>query len=178
MCRQDDEQAFRVFYNRHWPNLYLTACRKLRRTDIAEELTQDLFVKLWEKRHDAQLLNPAAYLNTAIRHLIISYIRQHLHEANYLDHLRQYVPLEATATMDQVQFGQLNEAMQEALAELPEKTRTVFVMSRFEQLSVREMAQRLNLSEKAVEYHLTRSLTFLRGRLKDFALAGLWLWLN
>lgn len=152
---------------------------KLHRSDVAEELIQDVFVKIWERRQTETLLNPAAYLQTTLRNLIIDYIRRHLHETGYLTSLRQFAPLPADTTLNEVQFSELSDAVQAALAELPPKTRAVFELSRFEQLSVREIAERLDLSEKAIEYHLTRSLAFLRNRLKDFALSGLlWFWLN
>jgi len=173
--QQNDQAAFRIFYDRHWPSLYQVAYHKLKRQDVAEELTQDLFVKLWEARHQTSLLNPAAYLHTALKNLIIDHIRRHLHETSYLADLRAVIPAPANITLDTVQFVELTDAVHEALAELPEKTRSVFLMSRFEQLPVREIAQRLGLSEKAIEYHLTRSLAFLRHRLKDFALSYL-LW--
>ena len=68
---------------------------------------------------------------------------------------------------------ELSEAIDIATRQLPEKTRQVFRMSRFEEQSVKEIAQTMNISEKAVEYHITKSLKILRLHLKDFILLQL-----
>ncbi|RAK01991.1 RNA polymerase sigma-70 factor (ECF subfamily) [Larkinella arboricola] len=168
LLRNDDEQAFRELYDRYWYKMYVTAHRKLRRKDVAEELAQELFVMLWQKRDSLRIINLPAFLGVSLKNLMIDYIRRNIQEEHYLDQLRQFFPAETFSTTEAVQLNELTDAIQNALAQLPEKTREVFILNRFEHLTIREIAQRLNLSEKTIEYHLARSTTFLRQNLRDF----------
>lgn len=171
LCSQNDEKAFKVFYNRHWSILYKIVYRKIHRSDIAEELTQELFIKVWENRHTTQISNMAAYLNTAIRNLIISYARKQLQESKYLQNLSYKIhttTLESNSTLEQVEYELLNQKLEDALIKLPEKTRNIFLWHRFNDLNVNQIAQRLKLTKKCIEYHLTRSHFFLRKSLNDY----------
>ncbi|MFT4032606.1 MAG: RNA polymerase sigma-70 factor [Siphonobacter sp.] len=170
LLAQDNERAFRVLYDRYWYKMYLIAYRKLHRKEVAEELAQELFVMLWQKRKTIQAINLKAFLGVSLRNLLIDYIRLHIQEEQYLEHLRYFFPTESLATQDCIQQAELNELVEQTLTQLPEKTRQVFMMSRYEQLSIREIANRLNLSEKAIEYHITRSLLVLRENLRDFVM--------
>ncbi|KAA9346460.1 RNA polymerase sigma-70 factor [Larkinella humicola] len=168
LLRDDDEQAFRELYERYWYKMYVVAHRKLRRKEVAEELAQELFVMLWQKRDSLRILNLPAFLGVTLKNLMVDYIRRNILEEHYLDQLRLFFPVETFITTETVQLNELTEAIQNTLAQLPEKTREVFILRRFEQLSIREIAQRLELSEKAIEYHLSRSTAFLRQNLRDF----------
>jgi RNA polymerase sigma-70 factor (family 1) len=166
-----EEQAFRELYERYWYKMYVTAYRKLRRKEVAEELVQELFMMLWQKRKTLQQINLPAFLGISLRNLMIDYIRRNIREEHYLEQLRFFFPSEAFATTETVQFNELTEAIHRALAQLPEKTREIFILNRFEHLTIREIAERFNLSDKTIEYHLSRSTTFLRRNLRDFTAA-------
>ncbi|QHW00016.1 RNA polymerase sigma factor [Spirosoma endbachense] len=171
LLREDDEQAFRELYDRYWYKMYVIAHRKLRRKEVAEELAQELFVMIWQKRESLRVINLQAFLGVSLKNLMIDYIRRNIQEEHYLDQLQRFFPAKTFATMEAVQLNELSEAIQSALAKLPEKTREIFILNRFEHLTIREIAQRLNLSEKTIEYHLSRSTTFLRQNLRDFMTA-------
>jgi RNA polymerase sigma-70 factor (ECF subfamily) len=178
LLRDDDEQAFRELYDRYWYKMYVIAHRKLRRKEVAEEIAQELFVMIWQKRESLRVINLQAFLGVSLKNLMIDYIRRNIKEEHYLDQLRLFFPVETLATSEAVQFNELTEAIQATLAQLPEKTREIFILNRFEHLTIREIAQRLNLSEKTIEYHLSRSTTFLRKNLRDFATVWLLYYLS
>ena len=123
---------------------------------------------IWHKRESLRVINLEAFLAVSLRNLIIDYVRRNIQEEHYLEKLQHFFPTEAFVTSEAVQLNELTEAIQNALAKLPEKTREVFVLNRFEHLTIREIALRLNLSEKTIEYHLARSTAFLRQNLRDF----------
>ena len=75
---QDHEQAFRELYERYWYKMYLTAYRKLRRREVAEELAQELFMMLWQKRASIRGTNLPAFLGISLRNLMIDYIRKNI----------------------------------------------------------------------------------------------------
>lgn len=164
----DQEEAFTELYRRYWYTLYAKAVRKIGRKDIAEEMAQQLFANLWQKRHSLHIENLNAYLHGALKNLIVDYVRRNLQEEHYLHHLQHFFPPQPISPGSEVQYQELTEAINLALHQLPAKTQQVFRLSRFDQLTIPEIARSLTLSEKAIEYHLTRALSFLRKNLREF----------
>lgn len=178
--RTDDEGAFAELYQRYCYRLFTVACRKLKSREAAEELVQDLFEMLWSKRATLQVQQPEAYLLSAIRYRIINYIKSQRVQAGYELYCRLYQPAADQSTEKQLAAQDLSAALQAGLARLPEKSREVFRLSRLEHYTVPEISVRLRLSEKAIEYHITKSLKLLRGYLQEFLLTvwPLLLWLH
>ena len=162
-----DEKAYEALYQRYWRSLFSIATWKTNSQIVAEELVQDLFMKLWENRQKTLIENPAAYLKTALRYNVIGFIRTRLVNARTElgEAAEQAADLRADTGID---LEELSAALGNALALLPEKTRLVFQMSRFEQRTTSEIAQQLGLTDRAVEYHITQSLRLLRFQLKDY----------
>lgn len=169
LLRYDNEAAFRTLYERHWYGFFTIARRKLRDEALAADIAQELFLRLWQKRKTLLVNNLTAYLAVSLKHLIIDHVRTQLQGEQYASHYIHIPPTDTLATAHTVQFSELTESLNQALEQLPDKTREVFVLNRFEQLPIREIALRLGVSEKAVEYHLSRSLAFLRTHLHDYA---------
>lgn len=165
---KDDQSAFKELYKRYWKRCYLQVLRRSGDATLAEDLTQGIFISLWEKRKFLVIDNISSYLFAAVRFRFITYLKTQLHEAAYTAHVlsSQYDvqnPVEAS-----LRIKELNEAIDKGVAMMPEKTKVIYKLSRTEHYSVKEIASKLNLSEKAVEYHITQSLKTLRLALKDF----------
>lgn len=171
MLANSDPLAYREIYHRYWKQVYLLALRKTGSREISEELTQDVFVSLWEKRASRSIDHLAAYLNTAVRYRVIDFIRAELTKNRYLGGLKaQPSPLLSTDPEDVAISKELSKAIQSAVLKLPEQTREIFKLSRFEHKRVKEIALSFSLSEKAVEYHITKALKAMRLYLKDYML--------
>jgi RNA polymerase sigma-70 factor (family 1) len=167
----DDRGAFAELYERYWQRVFALAYRRLKSREIAEELVQDLFAALWHKRAQLSIQNLEHYLLAAISRRVIDYLRAHQVRTAYADYCR-WQQAEATAeTEETLAAADLTEAFARALLHLPEQSREIVRLSRLEHFSVPEIALRLNLSSKAVEYHLTKALRLLRGHLRDFVVA-------
>jgi RNA polymerase sigma-70 factor (family 1) len=170
--RADNAVAFRMLYQRHWRRCFSLAYQKLSDKNLAEDITQTVFVSLWEHRKDLTINNLEAYLATAVKYQIFNYFdaqlsRQKLAE-RVLSHHTPPQYLSDNSTENALFLQDLKTALDRALVELPEKTRTIYEMSRSEHLPQKEIARQLDLSEKAVEYHISQALRLLRERLKDF----------
>ncbi len=166
--KKDDQVAFEKLYRRYWQRCYMQVVRRSCDAKLAEDITQSVFVSLWEKRKTANIQHIGAYLYSAVRFQFITYLRAQMHEEAYAFHLREddqerHNPVEVS-----MHIKELNEAIEKGVAMMPPKTKTVYTLSRSEHYSVKEIANELNLSEKAVEYHITQSLKMLRLVLKDF----------
>lgn len=168
LLRESNAHAFKELYDRYWYYAYRLALRKLIREDVAQEMAQQLFETLWEKREKLIITNVRAYLTISLKNLVIDYVRRHILEENYLSQLKFFVDQNHVPAGTDLEYSELTETVSSLLSRLPEKTRQVFILSRFEYYTIPEIAQQLNLSEKAIEYHLSKSLRFLRGHLREF----------
>ncbi len=166
-----DEKAFSQLYRHYWPSLYAVTYNHVRERETAEELVQELFTKLWLKRSQLTIHTCLqAYLVKAIRHQIYDHldkqaVRQRVHQ--------QLVHQDSEAiytTEETIAFEDLQARLIDAVDQLPQPAQTIFRMSRFDYLSTQDIALKLNLSSKMIEYHLTRALRLLRLQLKDFVL--------
>ncbi len=176
--RSGNELAFSEIFKLHWKKVYRIAFLKLRSEELAEELVQDLFLTLWEKRETLEITNLGPYLSTAIKHRIISHIRKQLvHQKYWVYYKTTFTETEAVTEKD-VEYNELLNQFENGLFDLPEKSKKVFKLNRLEGRSIPEIANMLNLSEKAIEYHLTRSLKQLRLHLKAFILPSIILCFN
>ena len=165
---QDNVGAFKEIYDRYWHRMYVTALKKTQSNEVAEELVQEIFSKIWERRQTLAIENLETYLFTALKYAVISHIRtlvksrQNEDIDTHADTFTTDIDAHSQSTWD------LQTALDEALRFLPDKTRLIFEMSRYEELPHREIANQLDISEKAVEYHITQALKLLRVQLKDF----------
>ena len=174
LLKASDEKAFKTIYERYWKSIYLTALKKLRSAHLAEELTQSLFVNIWERREQSSIINISSYLSSAIKYQIINYSESRYSSQGVIDEDMSDLMAD-NSTEDNILLNDLNLIITNALQQLPVKTREVFKLSRFDHFSVREIAGKMNLSEKAVEYHITQSLKLLRIELKDFMVFSLFI---
>jgi RNA polymerase sigma-70 factor (family 1) len=168
--RLDSEEAFEGIFKKYWQVLLNQARVKLQSQEEAEEIVQNIFSSLWEKRHSQEINNLSNYLQISVRNRIINQIRQKITQRKYWEYYRNFVPMANDETGDAVIYNDLSESVQRAIQKLPQKSQQVFRLSRIEGQSTSEIARRLNLSEKAIQYHLTQSLKSLRLQLKDFIL--------
>lgn len=163
--QKDGMAAFEALYKKYWYQLYCVACRQTGVTQEAEELVQNLFEKIWRNRATLQVNNWGAFLMVSLRNMIIDFHRQQATKEKFL---QQYQSPVASMPQENLDQEQLQVLIENHLHELPEKTQTIFKLSRYEHKSVREIAGHMQLTEKAVEYHITKSLKLLRQHLRDY----------
>lgn len=171
--QRGDEHAFAEIYIRYGLHLLEQAYRKVNSREAAEEMVQDLFATLWHKRETAAILKLKEYLGTAIKYRVINQIKHKLTHQQYLAYSRMVQRDADHKTEHDLAAADLSGALTRGLARLPGHTRQIFQLSRMEHQTVPQIAGRLQLTPKAVEYHLTRALKMLRISLKDFLVPAL-----
>lgn len=176
--RGGSEPAFAEIYRRYGFGLIEQAYRKVGSREAAEEIVQDLFAALWHKRDGAEIQKLPEYLGTAVKYRVINLIKTKLTHADYLAYCRAQAPRADHRTEQELAADDLAGALRRGLTRLPAHTREIFQLSRLEHQTVPEIAGRLKLSTKAVEYHITRALKQLRVSLKDFLVVLALLLLN
>lgn len=171
--RIGDELAFKEIYQRYWKQLYYSALNKITSKEVAEDILQAIFTDLWQKREKHSIQNLPVYLDTAVKYKVINYIKSAISRKAHLSAIGEKQKTEESNADLLLLVQELNSAIDKAIDQLPQKTQTIFRLSRFEQHSNKEISHIMNLSEKAVEYHISQSLKTLRFYLKDFMMVDL-----
>jgi RNA polymerase sigma-70 factor (ECF subfamily) len=166
LIQENDLVAFERIYNKYWSKLYLSAYNILRDRQVSEDITQEVLVNLWMKRANLQLTSLNAYLYTSVRYQVFNVIRSGKVRADLFNHLEEL--FSNNGGEDILSEKDINRLLEQGIAELPEKCRQIFIMSRKEHLSTKEIAERLGIAPKTVENQLTVALNRLRKTLGDF----------
>jgi RNA polymerase sigma-70 factor (ECF subfamily) len=163
LLRKDDAQAFDALYKRYWKLLYNTAYKYLNSTEQSKEIVHDVLVDIWERRKILEIGHLPAYLKTAVRFRSINYITRH-HQESFLEVIENIInsPYSAEAPLLTKEAYKLIETY---INLLPEKRRNIFIRSFFHQLSTREIATELNISQKTVQNQLGTTLKYLRKKI-------------
>jgi len=164
LIKQGDYVAFDELYNRYFSLLYSSAYNLLRDHPQSKDIVQDIFVWCWEHRLQWNLTSCKGYLLTAVKFKTANYFRENKVKDEFYKVLAKQ-KMEVADQSIQMEVMQLNELILNITAELPERCRQAFMMSRFDQLSNKEIAAKLNITEKTVEAHITASLKKLKEKL-------------
>lgn len=156
----DDRIAFEIIYNRYWSKLYLSAFGILKDRQASEDIIQEIFTQLWVKRNTTQIETLKSYLFTAIRFQVFKTIRNTKVRADLLSQIEQNNFDDSTK--EYLIEKEINTLFDASIAELPDRCREIFILSRKEFLSVKEIAERLGISPKTVENQITIAIKKLR----------------
>ena len=165
--KNSNTQAFDELYRRHWHLLFRTADNILLDAEAARDVVQDIFISFWVKRHERDIRNVGGYLRQSVKLKCFEHLRTGKINQQALDRIKNLGF--ARDTEEKIDFLEVHQTFEKHLNELPAKCREIFRMSRFEDLSNKEIALRLNISVKAVEYHITRALKHIRRSMGDYA---------
>lgn len=172
----NDEIAFKVIFNKYYSRLYYFILEFIPLEDIAENIVQDTFFTLWNKRHELNdNTNFGAYLFTVAKNNCLYKLRdqryrQKLFSTNSLDSVELDMNLDVLCTIDSsaYTFEEIERIIEKTLEELPPQCKRVFILSRFEERKNKEIAEELDISVKVVEKHITKGLKKFKVALKDY----------
>lgn len=160
---------FEEVFKTHFKALHAYAYTLVREDMLAEEMVQQVFFKLWEKRETLKIESSAtAYLYRSVYHECLNYLKHQKVKAAYHQYAKAMPEATAGGAAQKIQLSELQQHLNKALSELPEQCRTIFQMSRYEELKYQEIADRLGLSVKTIENQMGKALRLLREKLKDF----------
>lgn len=166
LLTKDDKQAFTEIYNRFFGILFVHACRKLNNEEEARDLVQQLFETLWVKRsHVSPEGNLSSYLYTATINRITDVFARQKVSSKYIDSLQQYVDQEHVLTDYLVREKEMASIIEQEIDALPPKMREIFILSRKNNKSHREIASELQISELTVKTQVKKALRILKSRL-------------
>jgi len=163
LVKEGDDAAFSNLYKRYWKDMYHNACKILRDEDVAQDIVQEVFISLWNRRAELDVQHTKAYLLQSTRFAVLKAIRNQKTDEQFYIRLRQIT----TELIDEepLLFKEQQTILNQLISELPDDCRETFRMSREEQLTYKQIAQKLDVSEKTIEKRISKSLKFLRENL-------------
>jgi len=159
------EVQFAEIYEIFWGKLYTVAYNYVRDKTMAQELVQDVFVNLWVKRAELSCIQDlGAYLFRCMKNRIYDQFDTLASREKLARNARHRFSDEVNNTEETVEYEETLALLNQEIARLPDTTRTIFKLSRFERYTNEEIARQMQVSAKAVEYHITVALKKLRLR--------------
>ncbi|MCL6273163.1 RNA polymerase sigma-70 factor [Muricauda sp. 2012CJ35-5] len=160
--QKDKRERFSILFDLHYRKLYHFAYNILKDPDASEEVVQESFIKLWEQFDPTEIKSFEAYLMTILKHKVLDHLRKEKVKKRHID----LYQLNQQTFEELSQEWEIQERIQMLLQQLPEKTRTIFKMSRINSYSYKEIAIIKDISVKTVESHISKALTILKQALK------------
>jgi RNA polymerase sigma-70 factor (ECF subfamily) len=167
LLKKGDKVAFTGIYSRYASLLYLHARHMLRQDDQAKDVVQELFAGIWNRYDQIEPgINLSGYLYRSVRNIILNMVRHEKVRENYLAELGAFVDEDTVQADELVRYNDLKRLIEKEIAQMPEKMRIIFEMSRQQQLSHAEIAERLGISEATVKKQVSNAVTILRKKFK------------
>lgn len=161
--------AFESLFREYYQVLCSYALKFVSDPDTAEEIVQDLFYTLWEKRQELQInTSVRSYLFTATHNRCLKFIQHMTVEQKYRSYYLRNESEIDNEEYDSANIGEMQQIIDQTLDSLPERCGKIFRLNRFEGLKYYEIAEKLSISVKTVEANMGRALKMLRKNLKDF----------
>lgn len=166
--KQGDIRGYELLFKTYYQALCNFANTYLNNIDESEDLVQEVFVKIWDKRHDLDITSSIkAYLFQAVKNACFNQLKHQKVKNKHKEHL--FHQSESSIDINsQIETNQLSLLIEEAIEKMPEKRRNIFYLSRHEGLKYQEIADKLNISIKTVETQMGLALKHLRNELKSY----------
>jgi RNA polymerase sigma-70 factor (ECF subfamily) len=169
LFKQGDDNAYKLIYDRFTPLLYVHGYKFLRDHDEVKDVIQDLFMSIWNKRNEIQLSSSlSAYLCSAAKNRILDRIAYHNVRSRYEESLQRFIDEAHWVTDQKVRENELRQLIEQEIKVLPAKMREVFELSRRDDLSYKQIAKQLDISDKTVKKHVSTAMKVLRIKLRSF----------
>jgi RNA polymerase sigma-70 factor (ECF subfamily) len=174
--KHNDKQAFEYIFHEYFHVLHEYAYFYIGNSQLAEDIVQDVFLKIWDSRDRLAIhTSLKGYLFRSIHNNCIQYLRHKVVEQKH--HAIHQTKLEEAVLMNRLFFetgltrlyeNDIESLVNKAIDDLPGKTREIYVLSRHKYLKNSAIAKKFNVTEKSIEYHITKALESLRKYLKDY----------
>lgn len=171
LIKTGDQQAFAALVNRYWEDLYTHIHARLKQEEDTKDILQEIFISTWKKRgtitpdENGRL---SSYLFTAARYCIIDHFSRPNTPVYHEEFFAETIPQETTfSAIELLETKELEQQVHEALDRMPDRLRLPYRLSRYQQLSNREIALQLSLSEQTVKNNISITLRYLRTYLKE-----------
>lgn len=174
--KKGNTEAYELLFNRYWYALFQFSLKLLYSEDDAKDIVQSVFLYIWDKREKIQIRESVqGYLFQAVRHRSLDYLKELLNTAHPLETIPESLLPVFNDILQSIDYNELQHIIEKGMTGLPGRTREIFELSRHDELSIREISKKLNISEQTVKNQLSYALKLLR---QSIALELLMIWVN
>jgi len=176
LLKQGDEDAFGKIYKLYWTDLYNSAYKRLPEKERCQDIIQNVFTDLWNRRTELNLNNPTAYLHTAVRFQVLKHIARNP-KGNVFAHSIETELISPLKTDGALLEREVKILIELFIKALPEKRRKIFLLYYYEGLTTAKISTQLNISQKTVQNQLTTATHALKFKLTHmFLLLFAFIW--
>lgn len=167
LLKRNDESAFSAIYDRYWAKVYKNAMRILGCESDAEDVVQELFESIWKRRETIEIQGEVSnYLFSSARYIAIRLIEKNLEKSGHYESLAEaFYRVQMPVVESEIDTKALQANIDHIVAGLPFKMKEIFILSRTEQLSHKDIAERLKISEQTVKKQVYNALKHIRQQL-------------
>lgn len=172
-----DQTAFELIFRFYYPGLVVFTSQITLNQVEAEEIVQDFFVRLWIKRENINSsFSLKNFMFTSVKNSSLNYLKKEKIKGRIISELTHLIEYDELYDPGLFIASELQNQVQEAFNKLPQRTREIFILSRFKGKKNDEIAEQLNLSKRTVETQISNALRILRVELKDYFTLLLFFW--
>ena len=162
-----DTSAFETIYHRYSKSLFHFCNKNIFRKEDSEEILQDVFISLWERREHLQITSLKQYLFSAVRYKIIRYIQHNKVKQKYVEHFRNFEQVYDEIAEPKKDQSEVFADVEKHLGPLPDRCKHAFLLRLHENLTNAEIAARMNISKKTVEVYMFKAYQHLRAAIPN-----------
>jgi RNA polymerase sigma-70 factor (family 1) len=172
--KADNMVAFDLLYKKYSNRVYKFGYSILKTQEESENLVQDVFLSLWEHRHNIEKNSSVkSYLFTIAYNSVISVIRKKSKEARFIEYLKSIQEKVEMPDNDKIEYIDLISKLNGIVVELPKRQKEVFLLHKVKGLKYIEIAERLNISVNTIENHMSRALKTIREKIASYTLISI-----
>ncbi|MBB6271884.1 RNA polymerase sigma-70 factor (ECF subfamily) [Pedobacter cryoconitis] len=163
LLQQDDEGALRPLYESHLKPLHYFILRIAKSKELAEDVVQDVFLKLWENRNQINPDQPfKTYLYTIAKRHLLNMLKRIQHETFIIEEIKKYAaPVENTTDL-QIEYSESNNVLNEAIDKLPPQCKAIFMRCKIQGMPYKEVAAELGIAEGTVHAQMVKALRIIK----------------
>lgn len=171
-----DSESFREIFKRYGNKMFRFIHSRVRDKEISEDMVQETFTNLWDKRSLLQIQSLNSYLFSSAKNAVLLHIRRAAVHSRYEAEFINLMAGQQDNSIDEaLRVNDLKAVIESSIAQLPEYCQTAFRLSRYEHVPIAEIAERMNISKRTVENYITTTLKHLRNSLGEFMFLVWWL---
>ncbi|WP_293310936.1 sigma-70 family RNA polymerase sigma factor [Pedobacter sp. UBA5917] len=163
-----DKQSFEMAYELYWEKVFAVCYNNIKEVEPAKGMVQEIFKSLWERRAELEIEKIEHYLIRSAKFKTFEYIRNKVNRQKHNEFQVMDCSVSSNCTEEQVLFNNLKEKVNLLVDTLPCQCKRVYKMSREQGMSNKEIASLLVISERAVEYHITKAMSRLKVGLANY----------
>lgn len=161
-----NKNQFEKLFQLCWGRMYSFAVKTVADEEDAKEIVQDVFKSLWERKDTLQLMDAERYLLRSVKLKSLEHLRNRAIKRRHHEVIQQHRV--GYYEEDQMHYNELKSQLNNAVESLPRQCKNVYKMSRDEGLTNKEIAVHLIITERAVEYHISKALSVIKSKLKNY----------